>query len=188
MGLAFHNYHQAENRFPAAAISDPQGKPLLSWRVAILPYIGEEGMALYGQFKLDEPWDSPTNRALIPRMPLVYRCPSDNQLNSNSTRYQAIVGPGTLFDGTVGASINTITDGTSNTILVVEAKDPVEWTKPDDVDLGSLTTDLGGNHPGIINAVFADGSVKGIKAKTSAAVLKGLCTKNAGEVIAADSY
>ncbi len=74
IGLALHNYHDTTNGFPAAAITSKDGKPLLSWRVAILPYI--EQQELYNQFHLNEPWDSPHNKTLIARMPVAYNCPS----------------------------------------------------------------------------------------------------------------
>src|SRR5438045_1511259 len=66
IALAFHSFHDTYGGMPAAAICDKAGKPLLSWRVAILPWI-EEG-ALYKQFKLDEPWDSKHNKALLKKM------------------------------------------------------------------------------------------------------------------------
>ena len=54
IGLAMHNYHSVNNAFPMPAIVDKDGKPLLSWRVAILPFI-ERG-ELYNKFHTDEPW------------------------------------------------------------------------------------------------------------------------------------
>src|SRR5262249_7254639 len=73
IGLAFPSYRDPDDHFRAQAIWDAKGKPLLSWRVAILPFIEEE--ALYRQFKLDEPWDSPHNKKLIPLMPKTYAAP-----------------------------------------------------------------------------------------------------------------
>ena len=70
VGLAMHNHPKADGRFPAPAIQGPDGKPLLSWRVAILPYLEEN--ELYLSFKLDEPWDSPHNKPLLERMPYLY--------------------------------------------------------------------------------------------------------------------
>src|SRR5262249_51556565 len=75
MALAMHNYHDVNGKFPPAAICDKQGKPLLSWRVAILPYVEQDN--LYKQFKLDEPWDSEHNKKLIAQMPKVYALPRD---------------------------------------------------------------------------------------------------------------
>ena len=76
IGLAIHNYISVHESFPPAYTTDKAGKPLLSWRVLILPYIEQD--ALYKEFHLDEAWDSPHNKALIARMPAPYRCPSEN--------------------------------------------------------------------------------------------------------------
>jgi prepilin-type processing-associated H-X9-DG protein len=187
IGLAMHNYLSTYDRFPPAASVDANGKPLLSWRVAILPYIEEQG--LYSQFKLDEPWDSPNNIKLLSQMPKTYICPSEPPTGTTTTHYEAIAGPGTIFEGPEGVPINAITDGTSNTILVVEATNPVEWSKPDDVDVNEITTALGSKHPGGANALFADGSVHFLKIpKMGAAILKSLSTRAGGEVISSDSY
>ena len=132
IGLAFHNYHTANDRFPGNIISK-DGKPLLSWRVAILPYVEQE--TLYKKFKLDEPWDSPNNKPLLKEMPKVYLCPSRANPEAGTTTYRGFTGPGTLFEGKDGASIAQITDGTSNTIAIVEARDAVPWTKPDEMPL-----------------------------------------------------
>ena len=37
--LAMHNYADVNRNFPAARPSGKDGKPLLSWRVSILPYV-----------------------------------------------------------------------------------------------------------------------------------------------------
>src|SRR5437588_6801844 len=75
IGLAMHNYHSSNNCFPPAFTTDRDGKPLLSWRVLLLPYL--ECSSLYANFHLDEPWDSPHNRPLVNQMPSVFACPSD---------------------------------------------------------------------------------------------------------------
>jgi prepilin-type processing-associated H-X9-DG protein len=186
VGLAFHNMHVAQGHFPPAAISDAEGKPLLSWRVAILPYIGQE--SLYRQFKLDEPWDSPTNKALIAQMPSTYLCPSDGLVAQGTTRYQAIVGTGTIFEGTEGIPIKDVTDGTSNTLLVVEGDNPVEWTKPDDIDIADIATALGSKHALGSNALFADGSVQFISSTKTPDVLHAYATRNGGEVVTVDPF
>jgi prepilin-type processing-associated H-X9-DG protein len=195
MGLAFHNFHDANGGFPASAIVDKDGKPLLSWRVAILPFI--EQQELYNKFKLDEPWDSPNNKALIAQMPNIYACPSSTvPPGQGLTTYKVFNGPGALLDEAQPTGINQITDGTSNTILVVESSsDPVPWTKPEDLPFaiaaqpqapGALG--IGSKHPGGFNALMADGSVKFIKLTVNRFVLQALITKAGGEVIAADAY
>src|SRR5207244_2364868 len=119
--------------FPPPA-KTANGKPLLSWRVLILPYIEQD--ALYRQFKLDEPWDSPHNLKLLPLMPKIYAPVGAKPKEPHSTYYQAIVGPGAAWEHTKdgkGMRIQNFTDGTSNTITVAEAREAVPWTKPDDI-------------------------------------------------------
>ena len=70
-----HNYDSTHGSLPPHAIYGKDGKPLLSWRVLILPYIEEQ--ALYEQFHLDEPWDSPHNEPLLRQIPRCYRSPLD---------------------------------------------------------------------------------------------------------------
>ncbi len=186
--LAQHNSHSVHNVFPGN-ICDAEGKPLLSWRVAILPYL--EQQALYDEFHLDEPWDSPHNKPLVDRMPPTYRSPKASP-KDNTTFYQAFVGPGAFYDSPAkGTGIADITDGTSNTIAVVEAAKSVPWSKPDDVpfDREKEVPKLGGlNWAGGFNAAFADGSVRFLKFSIDKDVLKALVTRNGGEVISADSY
>ena len=74
IALALHNYHDQHNSFPPAFSQGKDGKPLLSWRVLILPFLDQQ-QALYDQFHLDEAWDSPHNRTLIAKMPAVLSLP-----------------------------------------------------------------------------------------------------------------
>ncbi len=188
MMLAMHNYHSTNNTFPAAAISDAEGKPLLSWRVAILPFIEEN--ELYKEFHLDEPWDSAHNKTLIPRMPKVYKSTKNQPSEPNATFYQVFTGNGALFDPkSKGTSIVEVTDGTSNTIAIVEAGTAVTWSKPDDIafepekDLPKLG---GPGFSGGFIAGLADGSVRFIKSTVNATVLKALITRAGGEVISGE--
>src|SRR5207302_7296383 len=120
------------NRLPPAAIADINGRLLLSWRVAILPYLGQEG--LYKQFHLDEPWDGPHNKRLLNFMPLVFRSPGGTNIARGKTCILAPVGDNLAFDLTRGRSFADFSDGLSNTILVVEAapERAVDWTRPRD--------------------------------------------------------
>lgn len=185
--LAMHNYHDTRKAFPAHANYSDDDKPLLSWRVHILPYIEEQ--ALYNEFHLDEPWDSEHNKSLIAKMPQVYLCPSSHLTPAEGkTTYLAPVGDELIFDGTKeGAGLRNITDGTANTIMLVDAGDDaaVVWTKPDDLkyDAENPLKGLTGHHPGIFNAGFADGSVRAISLNIDADTLRALFTKGGGEVI-----
>ena len=121
IGLAMHNYHAMHKSFPPAYTVDKSGKPLLSWRVLILPFLEQD--ALYKEFHLDEPWDSAHNRALIERMPETYRCPvmSSKLRQHRQDDLSDPRGKTTIFPGSEGVKIQKITDGTSNTIFVVDA-------------------------------------------------------------------
>jgi hypothetical protein len=186
IGLALNNFAAAYQWFPAAAGCDKEGKPLLSWRVYILPFV--EQQELYNSFKLDEPWDSEHNKALIARMPIVYRNPDLPQANEGKTNYLAVVGDNAAIRPKQGTAMTDITDGTSNTIMVVEASPDraVIWTKPDDFspDEKNPAAGLGGSRPGIFLALFADASVQAISLTNDPATLKALFTRNGGEVIA----
>jgi prepilin-type processing-associated H-X9-DG protein len=188
MGLAMHNYNSTYDVFPPPAIYDADGKPLLSWRVLLLPYL--EQNELYQQFKLDEPWDSPHNKPLLAKMPNVFHCPSLPQPSHENTIYEVILGPGTLFDRPEGIPIREVTDGTSNTLLVVETREPSPWSQPTGVHYqpGTPLEGLGSVHPGGFNALMADGAVRFIKHAVPANILEALATRNGGEVISADAY
>ena len=192
IGLAMHN-HAASfgDRFPPAYIASKDGKPLLSWRVKILPYLDQQ--ELYNQFKLDEPWDSEHNKALIAKMPALYACPSGKlESAQGKTCYLAPRGAHTIITGTQGVKIQEITDGTSNTVMVAEVGDDasVIWTKPDDWEIGE-TVDfkpLLGHHAIGSNFLFGDGSVRFIAETIKPAVLKALLTRDGGEVINANEF
>ncbi len=160
IALAMHNYHDVYKTFPPRANFSADGKPLLSWRVHILPFIEQE--ALYRQFRLDEPWDSPHNRQFIEQMPTLYRNPSVKPSNSHAS-YLVPTGKGSMFAGQAGTKMRDITDGTSNTILALEVNEDasVVWTKPDDLayDPAKPLAGLGTAHPGGFWAAMADGSV-----------------------------
>ena len=160
LGLAALNYESAYMRIPRHAIyshTNPGGPPLLSWRVDLLPFI-EQG-ALYDMFHHDEPWDSTHNLSLLPLMPRIFATPGTE---NGFTVYQAAVGEETLFPGTEDdrVGLGTITDGTSNTMMFMEATQAVEWTRPADISFDPATPRDGLNDPDRIGyyAVFADGS------------------------------
>lgn len=109
------------------------GQPLLSWRVALLPYLGEQ--KLYDQFHLDEPWDSPHNRAMIPRIPKIYKPTWGTECGPHETIYRVFVGNGSAFDCGASVSLRDMkeADGTQRTLLVAEATQGVVWTKPEEL-------------------------------------------------------
>jgi len=184
IALAMHNYHDGYKCFPAAASYAPDGKPLLSWRVHILPYL--EQTKLYEQFRLNEPWDSPHNRALIEKMPPVYRSAGFRIKEKGLTTYLAPVAKETVFPpGGKGVEIRDISDGTSNTIMIVEADDQhaVVWTRPDDlaVDRKDPAKGLGGTYAGGFLAAFCDGSVRFMAATLPREHVWAFLTRSGGE-------
>ncbi|HEX3599439.1 MAG TPA: DUF1559 domain-containing protein [Lacipirellulaceae bacterium] len=183
--LGLQNYHDTKKTFPANAIYSSDGKPLLSWRVAILPFLEEGG--LYKQFHLDEPWDSEHNRALIAHMPTMFQNPSQD-LPPGKTTYLAAVGSDCIFNGTdKRISLRDITDGSSNTIMLVEANKElaVDWTKPDDwtYDAKNPKSGLGMAHPGGWLAAFADGHIQFMPNTTDDSKLKALFTRAGSEAV-----
>jgi hypothetical protein len=182
VALAMQYYQQTHGTFPPAAIADKESKPLLSWRVAILPYV--EQAPLYNQFKLDEPWDSPHNIKLIEFMPKLYCLPGEKPREPFATRYQVFVGKGAAFEGTKGLPWTAFSDGTSNTLLVAEAAQPVPWTKPDDMayDPAGPLPPLG-DFTGPYAVAFADGSVRFLRKEIDEPTLRALVTRDGNEVI-----
>jgi hypothetical protein len=171
--LAMHNHNDVYRTMPAAAIYSKDRKtPLLSWRVALLPFL-EQG-DLYNQFKLDEPWDSPHNIRLLSKMPKVY-APVRGDAPPNCTRYQVFTGPKTPFNGPFGPRIPaSFPDGTSNTILVAEADDAVPWTKPADlvVSPNAPLPRLGGVWGDGFLVAMADGSTRFVSNRVSETTLR----------------
>jgi hypothetical protein len=161
-------------------------KPLLSWRVALLPYLGHD--ALYKRFKLDEPWDGPNNKKLREEMPSVYGGGSgdkDRTKARTQTYYRAFVGKGTALEGDRGVRLTEFPDGLSNTAVAVEAGEPVPWTKPEDLpyEAGKPLPRLGGLFGGRFHVLMADGTVSLLKPDFKQEALRAAITRNGGEVV-----
>ena len=228
--LAIHHYSDTTKFLPSDLL-DQADKPLLSWRVAILPYLGKEYEALYKQFKLDEPWDSEHNFKLLAKMPTVYRVGIEAK-DSSHTYYQAFAGPDTPLHpqptpaimggeggppmmgsapsglgnpgaappigpgppmGSGGSSaparikrigLMNVTDGTSNTIGVVEAGPSVAWTKPADLpfDPSKPLTKLSGPFSNALHVAMLDGSTHALKRGIDEKVMRHLITMSDGHV------
>jgi hypothetical protein len=210
VALAVINFaDQHRGLMPPAVVYDQNGKPLYSWRVLILPYLQEN--KLYQEFRLNEAWDSEHNKKLLARMPKVYApTRSDQKHPAHSTYFQVFDGKEAAFYSDPKAGLRpfnllgvqglsqggsgrrfpaSFTDGTSNTLLVVEAGEAVPWTKPADLPYAAdkPIPKLGGQDwpPGFL-AALADGSVRFIGKKMSERTLRAAITPMGGEVLGSD--
>ena len=181
IALAMHNYHSKYDTFPPAYRTDSNHQPLLSWRVLILPFVEEQN--LFDEFHLNEPWDSPHNRALIPRMPKMFASPFESSalIKAGKTVYLTPRGNSTMFPGAQAIRIGDVPDGTSNTIMTVEVDgaNATIWTKPDDWDVSRGVPEL--NRP--FMACIGDGSVRTFRKELEPGVWQALTTRNAKDMI-----
>lgn len=188
LGLALHNWHDVYKVFPAHANYSKDGKPLLSWRVHVLPYLDQ--IDLYRQFHLNEPWDSEHNKQLISQMPDVFAVPGSAVAKEGKTGYVFPILPdaAAITSGTKdGIQFKEITDGSSNTAMIVIADDEhsVIWTKPEDlkIDPDRPLAGLRFDHKGAFWVTFADGSVRGILKSIDPKVWLAVLTRAGGEVV-----
>jgi hypothetical protein len=143
IGFAVGEFDNEHSYPPKAAIYSKDGKPLLSWRVQILPYLDQQ--PLYEQFRLDEPWDSEHNSALVRLMPAVFATQGEDpqqgmtRLRGFSGRDNATDGRGAFRDdrrpGGGGYRFHEYVDSRSETILIAEVRESIVWTRPDDLPL-----------------------------------------------------
>jgi hypothetical protein len=182
IGAAIAKHIEEKRSIPPAAILSSSGRPLLSWRVGLLPYLGYE--ALYKQFRLEEPWDSPHNRLLLPFIPREFQSPDRFD---DKTNYLAPIASFTAFQGKRGMGIRKIEDGLENTVVVVEVDDDsaVPWTKPHDLDfnLYRLDANVGNLRQDGFFVVWGTGEVTRIRPDATDAELRSVFTIDAGEPI-----
>jgi prepilin-type processing-associated H-X9-DG protein len=189
VGLALQNYHDKYGRFPPAVVYDANGKPMHSWRTLILPEI-EEG-PLFQQYRMDEPWDSPHNKKVTQAQIQCFQCPDDKNVGKFDTSYVALIGPDSVWSGEDGAKGSEVTDGTAQTMVVIEMKNSgIHWAEPRDLDLDALPTKfnkrklgemLSPHKHGVIT-VYADGHVEVIPFDATVEDLKAAVSKSQGDM------
>src|SRR5262249_25629122 len=132
-------------------------------------------------------WDSAHNKKLLSRIPKVYLAP-DAKVQPGETNYLGFVGKGAFFEGKQGMRIPVdFTDGTSKTLMVVEAAEPVPWTKPVDLPFDPAKPPAKiGFRPDVFPAALCDGSARLISHKIRPATLRALITRNGNDVIGED--
>ena len=183
IGLAVHNYHAAYKKLPGP-IRDKDGKPLLSWRVAILPFLEEQ--ELYEQFRLDEPWDSDHNIQLVDRIGDVFSDPS-LPLPRGKTVFRMMPGEQGGENREEELRFRDITDGLSNTIMCMEvdAKEAVTWSDPQPMKMDSddPRAKMGRIHPGGCHVLMYDGAVLFLTHSVDQNLFSALLTRAGGEVV-----
>ncbi len=181
--IAFHNHHDVYQFLPGNILGK-DGEPLLSWRVAILPFVEE--YELYERFHLDEPWNSEHNIKLVDEMPSVYRQPF-RDLPAGKTVYQRPSGTQLIMHPGSQVRFQDILDGMSNTIILAEVMpdQAVDWSKPEDlkVDLTDPKKGLSANSRKKTLCIMADGAGLYLPSNIPAGTLKKLLTHASGETV-----
>jgi hypothetical protein len=144
LAIAILNYDARQDVLPPAYVADSQGTPLVSWRALILPQL--ERADLYEKLDCKQPWDAPINRIASSVDVDLFHCPND-PTQTPTTNYFAIVGPNTAWPGGRGRKISEITDGTSQTILLMEAAEKgIPWAQPKDLSFDEAVELLSSKH------------------------------------------
>ncbi len=141
--LAQLRYEDHHKTLPPGYTTSPDGRALLSWRVHILPFLGEPGSPeqqefkkLYEEFDLSARWNSDHNLRLVKRMPAVYQV-VESFGNVGLTHYLAPRGTNTVFPGKLATTLGELRDGVSNSVAVLEVGHhrAIVWTQPADYDI-----------------------------------------------------
>jgi len=166
--LAICDYESEHGHIPPPYSIADDGTRLHSWRVLLLPYLGEQ--SLYDEIDKSRPWDDPVNIGFHDRMPDVYCCPAIKYHSKwgstgNTTAYIVVVGSETAWHVEGPPSLAQISnaDGTSKTIAIVEsANHRVPWMSTSDPDLPTFIDNLDFSRPhnGLLNCSVFDSSIR----------------------------
>jgi prepilin-type N-terminal cleavage/methylation domain-containing protein len=139
MGLACHNYHDAFGRLPPGVVTTTRTgvrDDSWAWGTMILPFLEQNNLYNLLGPRVNPPNIAPKSNPVTQTPVAIFRCPSDatslqtnvwydNYSMSNYVCNRALFGPA---DGHVGGpngsptnlTLTSITDGTSNTIMIGE--------------------------------------------------------------------
>lgn len=199
MVFAMYLYHAQHGRLPPPYIADKAGRPMRSWRVLLLPYLGYD--ELYSQYNFEEPWNGPNNSKLKNKMPDICRCPNVSEANSSQTNYFVVAGASTAFPANQSVAIEkfaggtdgqlTLTDDPTTTALVIEsATRTTNWLEPNDIVLEEVLENGEFERmldeccdPAGVGVVFADGKYIRVSAQPSPEDLRSMWTIQGGEFL-----
>jgi type II secretory pathway pseudopilin PulG len=185
LSLAMQNYHDQYGVLPPAIVRDKNGKPLYSGRVLLLPWLESQG--IYSRFDKSQAWDSPANRPLTQTALFTFRDPSAPSPPAGQTDFLFVTGKGTAMEALPdGGNIRfaDITDGTSNTLFMVEVKNSgINWAEPRDLDISQPMALPPSNHPSGNLAVFIDGHTQVIPKTVPPEQIRAMATRSGGEQI-----
>jgi hypothetical protein len=162
---ALRAYRAEHGCYPPAAVSDRSGKPMHSWRVLILPYLGETG--LYDAYDFDQPWNSPKNKELAECLPGVFRCPTTYKEPASETSYVALEGPGAAWNENIAADSDKQLHPERLILLFEVANAGICWIEPRDSTPNTSSAcgtiiacpSLESQHAILGHAVAADGRI-----------------------------
>jgi hypothetical protein len=190
---ALNSYRFEHGRYPDPIVRDASGKPLYSWRVTLLPYLGYN--ALFASFQKDQPWDSPANISLVDRMPSIYSSPSMDRIGLGQyANYAYVIGKGTLFPTGRSLDPNSIYDLDQNTVILVETADNgMAWSEPWDIDVTSGLKigkkggiEAGGNFDQLALMATIDEVILKVEESVSASELQTLFSPSDMDSVASD--
>lgn len=196
LSFALNAYHEHFGSFPPQYIVDSNGRPIHSWRVLILPFLGYQ--KLYDKYRFDEPWNGPNNSQLASSMPghfSPYCCPvelNSKQDSSSFTNYIAITGPQTMWNGVHPIRLDQVTDSKSSTCLLAEIRNSqIHWMEPRDIRLRGMAFSINhptlpcisSVHPRVAHVAFVDTSVHSISEELSAVTLHAILTRSGSEIV-----
>ena len=134
-------YRSVLQKFPANIV-DENDKPLLSWRVQVLQFMGEAESNLYKKFKLDEPWDSEHNLPLLKEMPACFK--SSDVEDKTKTTFLRVSRPSSKpSKGPLCFLVKSDPSGSA-----------IEWSKPSGISIEQIKGD---SYPYIV--LYNDGVV-----------------------------
>ena len=189
IGLALHQYHDAQSSFPAGGTFNRDGRPIHSAMTVILPFLQQQ--ELYASIDLTVPWNHASNQVSFSTWVPEYQYPDRNspkQSNDNrSLAYYA--GNVHVMQLGTGRTLESISDGRSQTILFGEVtRNFRPWGDP--LNVRDPASGINKNPQGFgspfgqgVNFLMADGSVSYISEDISPEILRALGTPDAGDVV-----